>query len=225
MLKGIDISSWQENIDLLGMPIDFVIVKATEATDYVNPWCDPKVQQARKIGLKWGFYHYAKNNSAEAEAQYFFDNCKNYFGEGIPVLDWEEKQSVNWVNTFVRKIHELTGIWCWIYANPWRFNQGGVEPNCARWIASYPAVTNPDLDYDPGAVPQTDGLVCCWQYASDGRVPGYNDDLDLNHYFGDRLSWDKYAFGGEKDYKPEPVPENKTSILENDDYKVTIEEK
>lgn len=217
MLRGIDISSHQGNIDLAPLPIDFVIVKATEGTGYINPYCDPKVQQAKNLGLCWGFYHFAGVNGAVEEATYFINNCTDYFSQGIPVLDWEGEQSVEWVNTFVRTVHDQTGIWPWIYANPWRFNQGGVEANCARWVAQYPNVIRPTLDYDPGEPPTTDGLVACWQYASDGNVSGYDGNLDVNHFFGDRAAWKKYAgdvYAGEQ-----------LSILENNEYKVTIERK
>lgn len=192
MLNFIDISSHQGDIDLSPMPIDAVIVKATESINYVNPWCDVKIEQAKSLGLLWGFYHYAQDNNPVAEAEFFVTNCKNYFGNGIPVLDWEENQSVDWVNAFVSRVYDLTGVWCWIYANPWRFNQGGVEPNCARWVASYPDVYRPDFSYD-GECPECDGLVCAWQYASDGDIEGYAGNLDISHYYGDKDSWLRYA--------------------------------
>lgn len=225
MLRGIDISSWQGDIDLSKLDIDFVIIKATEAQNYVNPYCDPKVQQAKKLGLKWGFYHFAQSGSATAEADYFIEHTSNYFGEGIPVLDWEVNQSVAWVNEFVKRIHDKMGVWPWIYANPWRFNQSGVEKNCARWIASYPSVTHPDLSYKTGEVPRTDGLVACWQYASDGRISGYAGDLDLNHFYGDEKAWDLYA-GAEVGENKEPeTSDKKTITVEDDEHKVIITEK
>lgn len=223
MLRGIDISSWQGDINLNPLPIDFVIVKATEGIGYVNPYCDVKVTQAKNLGLLWGFYHFAAGASAQQEAAYFINNCSNYFGVGIPVLDWEGDQSVAWVNEFVSTVHAHTGIWPWIYANPWRFNQGGVESNCGRWIASYPDVTHPSLDYDPGDVPQTDGLVVCWQYASDGVVSGYSGNLDVNHFFGDAKAWGLYA--GFSTSNPPSVENPKSSVLENDEYRVEITKK
>ena len=33
-MDGIDISAWQDTIDITKVPCDFVIVKATEGTDY-----------------------------------------------------------------------------------------------------------------------------------------------------------------------------------------------
>lgn len=193
MLKFIDISSWQGDIDLSPLPIDAVVVKATEGLTYVNPYCDKKIQQAINLGLEFGFYHYARSNDPIAEANFFIDNCLGYFNHGIPVLDWEEDQSVDWVNKFVQHVIDRTGINPWIYANPWRFNQGGVNMVCDRWIASYPNVSHPDLEYDPGNVPNTDGAVCAWQYCSDGRINGYSGNLDLNHFYGDVDAWRRYA--------------------------------
>ena len=221
MLKGIDVSSWQGDIQVQNMPVDFVIAKATQGTDYVNPYCDPVIQRCISSGKLWGFYHYAKYNAAQDEADYFINNCLNYFKNGIPVLDWEENQSVEWVNIFVNRIHERTGVWPWIYANPWRFNQGGVNPMCGRWIASYPDVLHPSLDYDPGEPPATDGLVCCWQYASDGVVDGYSGNLDVNHFFGDEKAWNAYS-GALELSEDEKIF---VSVLENNDYRVEIVKK
>ena len=224
MLKGIDISSNQGDISISPLGVDFVICKATEGLNYVNPWCDPKIQETMNLGLNFGFYHFGRENDPVAEANYFMENCEGYFGYGVPVLDWERGQSVEWVNTFVRQVHDVKGVWPLVYANPWRFNQGGVEPNCGRWVASYPShLVHPDLNAEPGEVPATDGLVCMWQYASDGRLPDYGGDLDLNHFFGDATAWAKYA--GRYYEQPEPEPETGVSVLENDEFKVTIEEK
>lgn len=226
MLKGIDISSWQGDIDLSPLPIDFAIMKATEGVDYVSPYCDPKVQQCMKLGKLWGFYHYGLNNDPIAEAEFFFKNTSNYFRVGIPVLDWEEDQNIEWVNKFVKRIYELSGVWCWIYGNPWRFNQGGVEPNCGRWIAYYPNFNRPTLEQELDDIPFTDGLVCCWQFASDGKLDGYNGNLDLDYFFGDKEAWLKYANPNylESEAPTKPI-EDRISTLENELYKVTVEKK
>lgn len=218
MLNFIDISSWQGDIDLSPMPLDAVIVKATEGINYVNPWCDPKIEQAKSLGLPWGFFHYAKANNPIAEADFFIENCLGYFGKGIPALDWEEEQSVEWVNTFVNHVHARTGVWCWIYANPRYFNQGGVEPNCARWVASYPDLYRPDFSYD-GDCPECDGNVVAWQYASDGDISGYDGNLDINHYYGDKESWLRYAgCGKENDAHIEP----KTEVFECEHFRIEV---
>ena len=36
-MNGVDVSSWQTGIEVDEMSMDFVITKATEGTNYVNP--------------------------------------------------------------------------------------------------------------------------------------------------------------------------------------------
>lgn len=224
MLNFIDISSYQATLNLVAVSdsIQGVIVKATEGTNYVNPYCDRHYQQAKKCNLLRGFYHFAGADKPEAEAEYFWNNCRNYFRDGIPILDWEGKQSVDWVNRFVRHLKDISGVWCWIYANPWRFNQGGVEPNCARWVASYPAVSHPTFaqaaHWD---CPKADGNVVAWQFCSDGRLNGYNGNLDCSLYYGDKESWLKYA--GVNGSGDGCNSGDKPVTLSGGGYKVTIE--
>lgn len=224
MLNFIDISSYQATLNLVAVSssIQGVIVKATEGTNYVNPYCDRHYQQAKKCNLLRGFYHFAGADKPEAEAEYFWNNCRNYFRDGIPILDWEGKQSVDWVNRFVRHLKDISGVWCWIYANPWRFNQGGVEPNCARWVASYPAVSHPTFaqaaNWD---CPKADGNVVAWQFCSDGRLNGYTGNLDCSLYYGDKESWLKYA--GANGNGSTCNQDDKPVTLSGNGYKVTIE--
>lgn len=224
MLNFIDISSYQATLNLAAVSssIQGVIVKATQGTDYVNPYCDTHYQQAKKCNLLRGFYHFADTDKPEAEAEYFWNNCRNYFRDGIPVLDWEGEQSVDWVNRFVRHLKDISGIWCWIYANPWRFNQGGVEPNCARWVASHPAVSQPTFAQAAHwNCPKADGNVVAWQFCSDGRLNGYTGNLDCSLYYGDKESWLKYAGADGNGSACNPDAEPVT--LSGGGYKVTIE--
>lgn len=223
MLNFIDISNWQAGFDPASAPVDGVIAKATEGTTYVDPYCDGFVQKAKNAGKLWGFYHFAGSGNATAEADFFVKNCKNYFGEGVPVLDWEGNQSVAWVNEFVKRVHDLTQVWVWIYGNPWRFNQGGVEQNCARWIASYPAVAKPShATARTWKCPNAAGNVVAWQFASDCPVAGWHIDGDL--FYGDSVAWKAYAHGDRK-AAPDPAPSTKTSIFEDQNFKVTVEVK
>lgn len=206
MLNGIDISGHQGDIDLSALAIDFVIVKGTEGTGYVNPWCDPKVQQARDLGLLWGFYHFASGYDATAEADYFVDQCMGYFGEGIPVLDFEA-DAVNrgtwWAKMFLDRVYDRTGVRPLIYMSQSvaaNYDWSHVAPYYGLWVAKYPPVTNPDFGYAPdwkGSIGAWDGIAI-WQYASDGRIPGYGGNLDLNHAYMDADAWMRYV-GKEED--------------------------
>lgn len=224
MMRGIDISNWQSGTNIPFTSVDFVICKATEGTGFVDAYCDGWVQSAKANGNAWGFYHFAGTGNAISEADWFIGNCEGYFYEGVPVLDWEGAQSVEWANDFVRRVHDMTGVWPWIYARPDYFNQGGVEANCARWVAEWPNVTSPTFDMAQTWLPsETDGNVVAWQFCSDGYVAGCGP-LDCNLYYGDAASWALYA-KGDRDQVPGENHPGTVHVLEDSDYKVTIEEK
>ena len=133
------------------------------------------------------------------------------------------------MNEFVERVHLVTNVWPWIYANPWRFNQGGVNPNCGRWIASYPEVSHPTFSQAQSwECPDADGNVVAWQFCSDGRVSGYDKNLDCSLFYGNVDQWRAYAKGDNKDSgTPDGDADSNVSasVLENDQYKITIERK
>ena len=225
-MNGIDVSNWQGSFDPAATGAEFVIVKATEGVGFVDPFCDSTVQSCINAGICWGFYHFAGNGWPVEEADYFVENCSNYFGNGIPVLDWEGEQDADWVNAFVQRVHDRTDVWPWIYANPWRFYQGGVEENCARWVASYPMVSSPSwgdawsMDW-----PNASGNVVAWQFCSDGTVSGISGGVDLDIYAGDRASWQAYARGDREQEQEHGQEAGGSSLLENDEYVVEVRKK
>lgn len=201
-MKFIDISNWQAGLNVASVVknggLGAVIVKATEGVGFVDKSCDGFVQQCISNGIRFGFYHFARNNDAAAEAEFFRKNTTGYEGKGIPVLDWEDGQSIAWVNKFVERYHELTGVWPWVYGNAWRFNQGTVNTNCGRWVAGYPSNGITDINYglnNDCAYTVNNGLVCAWQFSSSVRISGYSGNLDGDVFYGDAAAWDKYAGG------------------------------
>lgn len=232
MLKFIDISGHQKCLVLSNLvgQIDAVMLKATEGTGYVEPLCDQWFQQAKRYGLCLAVYHYGRNNDAKAECDYFLDNCINYFNgkdaHAIPALDWEEGQSVEWVNAFVERFHSKTGIWPWVYANASTFREKiGVNENCGRWVAAWPggAMTFAEAE-EYGVQDRVPGLDCAWQFTNEGRLKGYSGNLDMDLFYGDKATWEKYALGDNKG-AAEDVETEMKQVLENDTYKVTIEAK
>ena len=85
-MKGIDISDYQRGLDLGAIDYDFVFCKATEGTNIINNTCDPFIQKAIGMGKLWGFYHFMGKADPIAQADFFYENCKNYFGRGVPML-------------------------------------------------------------------------------------------------------------------------------------------
>lgn len=228
MLTGIDVSSWQGKIDVRYMSVDFVIAKATEDVDYVNPYCDFVVQQCIESGKKWGFYHYAKGAEPESEARFFVDNTRTYFGRGIPVLDFEGEAVTSWgvtgAKTFLDAVQRDTGVKPLIYMSESLCSDCDwsslVAADYGLWIAKYPNVAHPTFEdvanaganLDTGAWP----FAAIWQFASDCRVSGYDGDLDGNLAFMDASAWDAYA-GAHTSGEPQ-----ETANFENDKIKVSV---
>ena len=76
-LKAFDISNWQRGIDVAKLPADIIIVKATEGINFIDSTCNGFYQTAKKAGKLLGFYHFARNNNPEAEAEFFYKNTKH----------------------------------------------------------------------------------------------------------------------------------------------------
>ena len=198
-MNGIDVSNWQAGINLAAVPADFVIMKATQGTNYISPDCDRQYQQAKKAGRLLGVYHYVAGGNAIAEADYFVDNIKGYIGEAILVLDWESEQNGAWGNEayleqLVRRVIERTGVKPLIYSMASRYAQVATvakKLDCGLWIAQY--ASNDPTGYQ--AHPWNEGAYACAirQYTSAGRLPGYGGNLDLNIAYMDRNAWMKYA--------------------------------
>lgn len=205
-MQGIDVSSWQFGIDVTQVPCDFVIAKATGGTRYINPDCDRVIQQCITNGKPFGFYHYAREvgsaASALQEANYFVDNCLNYFGKGIPVLDWEEETElgVDWVFTFLEIVRGRTGVRPLVYMSKSvcrEYDWSSVVGNdYGLWVAQYADNNRTWYQEDPWSDNQGLGaweFAAMHQYSSTGRLEGWDGNLDLNIFYGDREAWNKYA--------------------------------
>lgn len=221
-MRGIDISSWQANIDVTKVTADFVIVKATEATGYVNPYCDKHIQQAIKAGKKIGVYHFARNgsNDAIAEAEFFLKHIQGYIKKAVLVLDWEDGGNVKdvaWAKRWLDHVYSKTGVKPMIYmsesvvnSHDWSSVAGA---DYGLWVAKYRDYAhdfnyNMDLAGTPPNVKYWKGYAM-WQWSSSGRLDGYDGDLDLNEFYGDKAAWDKYAGGAAsvgQVQNPQPAP-------------------
>ena len=199
-MNGIDISSWQEGIDLTAVPADFVIIKATEGTGYVNPDCDRAYQQAKQAGKLRGVYHYANGGNATAEADYFLANIEGYIKDAILCLDWEGQNNAlcgtggparTWISNWCNRIVEKTGVKPLIYASASLYNEVSGIGDYGLWIAQY--ADNNDTGYQD--TPWNEGAYDCAirQYSSHGRLSGWNGNLDLNKAYMDVAAWGKYA--------------------------------
>lgn len=195
VLKGIDISSWQEGFDLAEAKPDFAIVKATEGLGFTDRCCDGFVQEAIRLDIPFGYYHFARSNDAAKEASYFYDQTRGYVGKGIPILDLEVPNGNDWLETWCRTFCQLSGVRPWVYMNSDYINNRGygtswVKSNCGLWLAGYPksytAYPNVDCPYA-----HTGWTLAAWQFTSSLAMGGMS--IDGDYFYGDRKAWNAYA--------------------------------
>lgn len=219
-MRGIDISSHQEGLIPSTLDIDFCIVKGTEGVGYTNPYCDPAVQDCIANGILWGFYHFARENEPEAEAEYFYNMCKGYFGHGVPVLDYEVENYNNreWCERFLNKLHDLSGIWAMLYISASRtpqYDGSWIPQNCGLWLAGYPYdATRWAADDDCPYSPWPWGFIAIWQFTSSLRLNGWNEPLDGNIAYMDREAWGKYAGNSNSKVQEPTAPTNDKTCKE-----------
>lgn len=213
-LNGIDVSNWQAGINLAAVPADFVIMKATEGTNYVSPDFNRQYQQAKSAGKALGVYHYARGGNVQSEADHFLNNTKHCIGEAILVLDWEAgdnptfgKNDLGWVKQWCDYVTSKTGVKPMIYIQQSAMNRVKGAGDYGLWVAQY-ADMNPTGYQDK---PWNEGAYSCAmrQYSSTGRLSGWGGNLDLNKFYGDRSAWNKYAGKGNatKPNAPTPTPQ------------------
>lgn len=204
-MKGIDISKWEEDINLTKVKFEFLILKATEGVTIKDRCFKGWAEKIRTLGKPWGFYHFARpeNNSAIDEAHEFYKTTKKYIGKGIPILDWESKgkSNVAWAKKWLDEIYRLTGVKPMIYmsestANDYNWSSV-AKAGYKLWVAKYRDYQI-DRNYDmsnAGSKPKVKhwNSYVMWQWTDRGRLDGYKGNLDCNVFYGDRSAWDKLA--------------------------------
>lgn len=200
---GIDISSHQAGLNVGALWADFVIVKATEDGDYVNPYMVSQAQATLGASKRLGFYHFARPGDAASQARYFVSAVGALRAKATLWLDWEANavpQGPGWAKTFLDTVRSLTGSTPGIYMNGSAVNGYDWSEVASRyplWYAGGPDYSDYGTSYSDPAVPNVSywGAPLIHQYTEDGRLPGYSGTLDLNR-LRDRATWDRMVGGG-----------------------------
>ncbi|CAM3438203.1 lysozyme [Kibdelosporangium persicum] len=196
VVYGIDVSGWQGNVDWAywwGQGKRFAYVKATENTNYRNPYFAQQYNGSYNIGMIRGAYHFATPNtsSGTAQADYFINNGGGWSRDGktLPgALDMEynpygatcyglsKAGMTAWIKAFSDRYHARTGRWPVIYTSTSWWSQcvdGDFSSTNPLWVARYAS--------SPGTLPYAWGFYTIWQYSS--------SPIDQNQFNGayDRL--------------------------------------
>jgi GH25 family lysozyme M1 (1,4-beta-N-acetylmuramidase) len=195
MIKGCDISSHQGVVDFHSLRdnLEFVIIRSTYGNGYTDTQFIRNRDEARKVGLCLGFYHYAypQYNTAQAEADWFTKIVSCQAGE-ILILDFEEKYAdiVNWCKTFLDKVTSNMGFKPLIYLNQSQVKSYNWQPiidaGYGLWLAQY------DYNADGTPVSTPWPMMAMRQYSNQGQV-GSLTPLDLDVFYGTVDQFKKYG--------------------------------
>ena len=190
MIKGIDVSIWQGNIDfgkVKASGIDFVIIRAgygREVSQKDNCF-EQNYNAAKAAGLDVGAYWYSYADSAEdavREAKACMEIIKGKKFEYPIYFDLEEQSQFakgkNFCDSVIKsfcgeleKHSYLAGLYCsTYYLNNYVSNS--VAGKYALWVAQY----NYRCTY-------TANKYGIWQYSDEGRVNGINGNVDMNYCY------------------------------------------
>lgn len=184
--RGIDISSWQGNVDFKKVKdsgIEIVYIKATEGTSYVNNYLSSSYTNAKAQGLKIGFYHFFLGGvDPIAQARHFVNTIGNRESNCRLAIDIEQTNGLDKTSLtsaaikFLEEVKRVTGKGIVVYtytnfAQTSLDNRLGVYP---LWIAEYGV-----------SRPANNPIWSQWvgfQHSSTGRVPGVSGNCDLNEF-------------------------------------------
>ena len=182
-MNGIDISHWQDGLDMSRVKEgghEFAILKITDGATYRDQSAVDFYVEAGKAGIPVGGYCYSHATTPEqawTEAQYMLETINGFpFPLGL-YLDIEEEAQLALP---AETLYAIAAAWCktiqdagyvaglygsegtlWAKINPNRVPSGVMV-----WIAHYGK--QPDVPCD------------LWQSSDSGSVPGYNGPVDTD---------------------------------------------
>lgn len=184
---GIDVSHYQGYINWAEVAHDpqvtFVIMKATEASDFVDDRYQFNIREAHRYGLKVGSYHfYRAHIDPELQFRNMMRNIDPKQQDILPVIDVELTNGVSY-DLFVSRLERLCemvtrayGARPIIYTGRNFFNKyfnNSYWRQYKFWIAAYttnPPVLNNDQDY------------IMWQFTEKSRVQGIKGGVDMSRF-------------------------------------------
>jgi len=206
-IHGIDVSHYQGNIDwellrnrgtIDECPIRFVMIKATEGANRIDPKFEYNFQQAHECGFTRGAYHfYSTQSSAKEQAEHFIRQVKLINGDLPPVLDVEQMPKDQTVAQFKSSVLEwLVRVEAHYKVKPilytyYKFKMAYLNDTIFNqypyWIAHY---------YVDSVAYK--GPWKFWQHTDVGRLPGIKGDVDFNIYNGSYYDLRQLTIGSQE---------------------------
>ncbi|MDB4953725.1 MAG: uncharacterized protein JWO36_1294 [Myxococcales bacterium] len=197
-VKGIDVSYYQGTINwaqVKASGVAFAFIRVSDGSfqdpNFATYWAGSRA--AHVIHGAYHFFRPALDPIVQADA--FLAKLGTMKADDLPpVLDVEAADGKTpaqvaagvkaWVNHVKTKLGRPPIIYTGKYF--WQDSVGGVNlTSSPLWHAQYTTAACPDI-----ASPWTDWAI--WQYSSSGSVPGISGNVDVDHWNGDRASFDAF---------------------------------
>ncbi|MFI3685934.1 GH25 family lysozyme [Vagococcus fluvialis] len=182
MLTVTDLSNHQLGLNIQSVPADAYIFKLSEGTTFKDKAATDFITQVRALNKPFGLYHFLNAEPVTEQAEFFLSLAKEYIGEAILVLDYEEygKQGAQKAKEFLDYIYQQTKVKPLIYMNESDANSDDwsevIKSDYGLWVAKYSS-NLPNLTQWPE--------YAMWQYTS--------SPYDTSYFYGDLMAWYKYA--------------------------------
>ena len=191
-IHGIDVSryqsiiNWKEvkDMEIKGIKIGFVFMKATEGVGNVDPQFRRNWLKSQEMDIPTGAYHFfIPGKDAKRQANNFMQIVNLKKGDLPPVLDIEIGRRLTVpkmqaeVKIWLDAVEKKYGVKPIIYTNVdfyQKYFQQGFE-EYPLWIAHYLQPNKPRID----------NTWLFWQHSESGRVNGIKAPVDFNVFNGD----------------------------------------
>lgn len=192
-VRGVDVSAYQGEIDwqtLSAQGIDFVFIKATEGSSYVDSRFQFNFSEAQKTNLRVGAYHFFSFDSGgTTQAENFIGNVPKIDSMLPPVVDFEfygdwkntspnKDEALSELNILLSLLEQYYGMKPILYATEeiyFQYLDKGYE-DYDLWIRN--VLTRPDAKIENWTF---------WQYTNREKLPGYSGPeiyIDMNVFNG-----------------------------------------
>ncbi len=190
-LDGVDVSHYQSGrIDIpkaQAAGLRFMYAKTTEGTTEPDRTYRAKMRMARRAGIPFGSYHFARPGlgDAQREAMCFLKRADIRAGDMVPMLDLESTEGLNraqltaWVGTWVATVErELARKG--LVGKPIIYTRFDLDQGfgCRLWVARY------NESGEPPRIPAPWKRAAVWQHSNGvvgpvKNVPGFGP-VDVN---------------------------------------------
>jgi GH25 family lysozyme M1 (1,4-beta-N-acetylmuramidase) len=159
------------------------ILKATQGTNYKNPFFEIDLAGCDKNDIPVMAYHFAAFTDPINEAQFFH----KFAGARARALDIETSTDLAWTNQFLAELRDLGKLvedQTLVYGSASSLSDIGRGVQSRLWSAKWVTPGQPE---NPGIA-----HAACWQYEGGGTVPGIANAVDLDKWVGSQANYDSF---------------------------------